>query len=153
MQRETKQNKSMANFNKVILAGNLTRDPVLSYTPRGTAVAKFGLAINRNWKNEAGEKMEEVTFVDIDMFGRTAENVAQYCKKGAPVLVEGRLKLDFWEDKQTSQKRSKLGVVGETIQFLGGRGEEGEQGAARRESRPASATDAPAAAESDEVPF
>src|ERR1700752_1833324 len=101
----------MASFNKVILVGNLTRDPELRYTPKGTAVAKIGLAVNRAWKSESGEMKEEVTFVDIDMFGRTAENVAQYMRKGSPLLVEGRLRLDTWEDKQTNQKRSRIGVV------------------------------------------
>ena len=109
----------MASFNKVILMGNLTRDPELRYTPKGTAVAKFGLAVNRVWRTETGETKEEVTFVDVDVFGRTAENVSQYMRKGSPILVEGRLKLDTWEDKQTQQKRSRLGVVAETVQFIG----------------------------------
>src|ERR1043166_8033959 len=109
---------SMANFNKVILAGNLTRDPELRYTPKGTAIAKLGLAINRTWKNEAGETKEEVTFVDVDSFGRQAEVIAQYVKKGRPLLVEGRLKLDQWEDKNTHQKQSKLRVVLESFSFL-----------------------------------
>ena len=109
----------MASFNKVILMGNLTRDPELRYTPKGTAVAKVTLAVNRTWRTESGETKEEVTFVDIDMFGRTAENVSQYQRKGSPLMVEGRLKLDTWEDKQTQQKRSKLGVIAETVQFLG----------------------------------
>src|SRR6266478_2813514 len=108
----------MANFNKVILAGNLTRDPELRYTPKGTAIAKFGLAINRTWKNETGETKEEVTFVDVDAFGRQAEVVAQYMKKGRPFLVEGRLKLDTWEDKNTHQKQSKLRVVLEGFSFI-----------------------------------
>ena len=151
----------MASFNKVILVGNLTRDPELRYTPKGTAVAKIGLAVNRVWTNEAGEKKEEVTFVDIDMFGRTAENVAQYMRKGSPLLVEGRLRLDQWDDKQTGQKRSKLGVVAEIVQFLGSpRGEGGGAPAAPR-SAPA-ATPAAAAEpaepdapphEGDDVPF
>jgi single-strand DNA-binding protein len=109
----------MASFNKVILVGNLTRDPELRYTPNGKAVAKIGLAVNRTWTSETGEKKEEVTFVDIDMFGRTAENVSQYMRKGSPLLVEGRLRLDQWEDKQTGQKRSKLSVVADAVQFLG----------------------------------
>src|SRR5580658_8725441 len=115
----------MASFNKVILVGNLTRDPELRYTPKGTAIAKIGLAVNRVWTNEAGEKKEEVTFVDVDIFGRTAENVAQYMRKGRPILIEGRLRLDQWDDKQTGQKRSRLGVVAETVQFLGSPGEGG----------------------------
>lgn len=120
----------MASFNKVILIGNLTRDPELRYTPKGTAVAKLGLAVNRTWRTETGETKEEVTFVDVDVFGRTAENVGQYLRKGSPLMVEGRLKLDTWDDKQTNQKRSKLGVVAEMVQFLGSPrgGGAGEQG-------------------------
>lgn len=109
----------MASFNLVVLVGNLTRDPEMRYTPKGTAVCKVGLAVNRNWTTESGEKKEEVTFVDIDLFGKTAENVAQYMKKGRPILIEGRLKYDQWDDKHSGQKRSKLGVIGETVQFLG----------------------------------
>jgi single-strand DNA-binding protein len=109
----------MNGFNRVILAGNLTRDPEMRYTPSGTAIAKFGLAINRKWKDQSGELKEEVTFVDVDCFGKTAENCGSYLKKGRPVLVEGRLKLDQWEDAQTQQKRSKLGVVAEGVTFLG----------------------------------
>jgi single-strand DNA-binding protein len=156
----------MASFNKVVLVGNLTRDPELRYTPKGTAIAKIGLAVNRVWTNEAGEKKEEVTFVDVDVFGRTAENVGQYMRKGRPILIEGRLKLDQWDDKQTGQKKSRLGVVAETVQFLGsaqGGGEGGSGGGgapAPRAPRPA-APSAPAAEplegdgppESDDVPF
>ena len=151
----------MASYNKVILVGNLTRDPELRYTPKGMAIAKIGLAVNRNWTNEAGEKKEEVTFVDVDAFGRQAETLAQYMKKGSPILVEGRLKLDQWDDKQTGQKRSRLGVVAETVQFLGSAPGAGEGGApsAPRAARPAPA--APAGEpvegdgppESDDVPF
>ena len=128
----------MAAFNKVILVGNLTRDPELRYTPKGTAVTKIGMAINRVWKNEAGESKEEVTFVDVDAFGRQAETLAQYMRKGRQLLVEGRLRLDQWDDKQTGQKRSRLGVVLETFTFLGsGNREEGAEGAPR--ARPATA--------------
>ena len=108
----------MANFNKVILAGNLTRDPEMRYNPKGTAIASFGLAINRRWKTETGENKEEVTFVDIDAFGRQAEVICQYMKKGRPFLMEGRLKFDQWEDKNTHQKQSKLKVVLESFSFL-----------------------------------
>src|SRR5436190_16781823 len=118
----------MASFNKVILAGNLTRDPELRYTPKGLAIAKIGLALNRTWKNEAGETKEEVTFVDVDAFGRQAEVIGQYLKKGRPLLVEGRLKLDTWEDKNTHQKVSKLRVVLESFSFLDSRGEGGGGG-------------------------
>jgi single-strand DNA-binding protein len=108
----------MASFNKVILMGNLTRDPELRYTPKGTAVAKLGLAVGRKWRNEAGEMQEETTFVDVDAFGRSAETIGQYLKKGRPIMIEGRLRLDQWEDKNSGQKRSKLNVVLETFQFL-----------------------------------
>jgi single-strand DNA-binding protein len=132
----------MASFNKVILAGNLTRDPELRYTPKGTAVAKLGLAVNRTWRNEAGETKEEVTFVDVDAFGRQAEVLAQYLKKGRPVLVEGRLRLEQWEDKNTQQKRSRLGVVLESFSFLdSGRGE----GSAPPPPRAAASSPAPSA--------
>ena len=150
----------MANFNKVILAGNLTRDPELRYTSKGTAIAKIGLAINRTWKNEAGETKEEVTFVDVDAFGRTAEVIGQYLKKGRPILIEGRLKLDQWDDKQTGQKRSRLGVVMENFQFMdSGRGD-GGSGGAPRPSPPSGSkapeppgTDGPPPPEEDDVPF
>jgi single-strand DNA-binding protein len=116
----------MASFNKVILVGNLTRDPELRYTPKGTAVAKIGMAVNHAWTTESGEKKEEVTFVDVDVFGRTAENVGQYMRKGSPMLVEGRLKLHSWDDKETGKKRYQLAVVGESIQFLNRRESSGE---------------------------
>src|SRR5262245_35129878 len=99
----------MANYNKVILIGNLTRDPELRYTPKGVAIAKIGLAINRNWRDaNSGELKEEVTFVDVDAFGKQAETLSNYMKKGRPIMIEGRLRLDTWEDKQTNQKRSRL---------------------------------------------
>ncbi len=128
----------MASFNRVFLLGNLTRDPELRYTPKGTAVVKLGLAVNRTWRDETGATKEEVTFVDVDAFGRQAETLAQYMRKGRPLFVEGRLRLDSWEDKQTNQKRSKLGVVLESFQFLDFGGRQGdENGAAPRQSRPA----------------
>jgi|SRR6185503_1685332 single-strand DNA-binding protein len=144
----------MASFNKVILAGNLTRDPELRYTPKGTAVCRFGLAVNRNWTSETGEKKEEVTFVDIDAFGRQAEVVAQYMKKGRPFLLEGRLKLDQWEDKNTHQKQTKLRVVLESFSFIdGGRGGD-NAGPAPLPPRPgaAPASQAPASAPADAEP-
>jgi single-strand DNA-binding protein len=151
----------MANFNKVILAGNLTRDPEVRYTPKGMAIAKFGLAVNRTWKNEAGETKEEVTFVDIDAFGRQAEVISQYLKKGRPILVEGRLRLDQWDDKQTGQKRSRLGVVLEAFQFLdSGRGDgAGSRQASASSAAPSAPPPAEApepegpAPEEDDVPF
>ena len=149
----------MASFNKVILAGNLTRDPELRYTPKGTAVATIGLAVNRTWKNEAGESKEEVTFVDVETFGRQAEVLAQYMRKGRPLLVEGRLKLDQWEDKNTHQKVSKLKVVLESFSFIDskGGGGGGEGGGAAAKPAPASSPAAPEAEpappEEDDVPF
>ena len=98
----------MASYNKVILVGNLTRDPELRYTPKGMAIAKIGLAVNRNWTNEAGEKKEEVTFVDVDIFGRTAENVAQYMKKGLLIYVEGRLQTHSWKEGDVKHYRTEV---------------------------------------------
>ena len=128
----------MASFNKVMLMGNLTRDPEIKYTPKGTAIADIGLAVNRNYTTESGEKREEVTFVDVTLWGRVAEIVGEYCKKGRPLFVEGRLQLDSWDDKATGQKRSKLKVVGENIQLLGAREGSGggEQSEGRSEARP-----------------
>lgn len=109
----------MANFNKVLLMGNLTRDPEVRYTPKGTAIATIGIAVNRTWTTETGEKKEEVTFVDVDVWGRQAETIGQYMSKGRPIFIEGRLKLDQWDDKESGQKRSKLKVVCESFQFVG----------------------------------
>ncbi|QDT26048.1 Single-stranded DNA-binding protein [Gimesia panareensis] len=116
----------MASFNKVILVGNLTRDPQVRYTPGGSAVAEIGLAVNRSWfdKNSNSRK-EETTFVDVTLWGRTAEVASEYLTKGRSVLIEGRLQLDQWDDKESGQKRSKLKVVGENMTMLGGRGESG----------------------------
>ena len=152
----------MASFNKVILMGNLTRDPELRYTPKGTAIARIGLAVNRVWTTETGEKKEEVTFVDCDAFGKTAETIAQYIKKGSPILIEGRLRLHTWDDKQTNQKQSKLRVDVETFKFVGPSNREGGSPAPPRPAatpaRPAVAPvaeplegDAPH--EGDDVPF
>jgi single-strand DNA-binding protein len=156
----------MASFNKVILAGNLTRDPELRYTPKGTAIARIGMAINRTWKTETGETKEEVTFVDVDAFGRQAEVIAQYMKKGRPLLIEGRLKLDQWEDKNTHQKQSKLRVVLDSFSFIDSRGGgDGGSGGEPPRTRPPAPTPAPPAgspepsepetppAEEDDVPF
>ncbi|HUT13131.1 MAG TPA: single-stranded DNA-binding protein [Thermoguttaceae bacterium] len=118
----------MASYNRVILVGNLTRDPELRYTPSGTAVTDVGLAVNDRRKNANGEWIEETTFIDVTLWGRTAEVASEYLSKGAPVLIEGRLKLDQWE--QEGQKRSKLKVVGERMQMLGTRGSGGGGGGA-----------------------
>jgi single-strand DNA-binding protein len=149
----------MANFNKVILVGNLTRDPELRYTPKGTAVARITLAVNRTFTSgEGGEKKEEVSFVDVDVWGRQAEVISQYMKKGRPLLVEGRLKQDTWEDKNTKQKQSKLKVVLESFAFLdsGNRGAGKEVGAPPRSPSAAVPPAGPADAEppsDDDVPF
>lgn len=109
----------MANLNKVQLIGNVTRDPEVKYTPKGSAVTDLGLAINRFYTTDTGEKREEVTFVDVTLWGRQAEIAGEYCKKGRSIYVEGRLQLDSWEDKTTGQKRNKLRVVGDSMQLLG----------------------------------
>lgn len=119
----------MASFNKVILMGNLTRDPQVRYTPRGSAVAEIGLAVNRTWfDKQSNSRKEEVTFIDVTLWGRDAEVAGEYLSKGRPVLIEGRLQLDSWDDKETGQKRSKLRVVGESMTMLGSRGEGGSGG-------------------------
>lgn len=108
----------MASFNKVILMGNLTRNPELRYTPGGSAVAEFGMAVNRRFTVN-GEQREETCFVDINVWGKQAESVNRYLEKGSPVFVEGRLQFDTWEDKNTGGQRSRLRVVGERVQFIG----------------------------------
>ena len=117
----------MANLNSVHLIGNLTRDPEVRYTPKGTAVCDISLAINRILppEQEGGERREEVTYVDVTLWGRTAENAGQYLAKGRNVFVDGRLALETWEDKQSGQKRSRLKVVAESLQFLGSRPSQG----------------------------
>ena len=153
----------MANFNKVILMGNLTRDPEIRYTPKGTAVAEIGLAINRFFAGENGEKREETTFVDVTLWGRTAEIAGEYLKKGRPVFIEGRLQLDTWEDKQSGQKRSKLRVVAEGMQLIGARGgsagggpEESDEGSRSRAGARSSAPPKnapPPEPDDDDIPF
>ncbi len=145
-----------ASFNKVFLLGNLTRDPEVRYTPKGSAVADLGIAVNRVYTLDTGEKREEVTFVDVTLWARLAEIAGEYLKKGRPVFIEGRLQLDSWDDKQTGQKRSRLRVIGETMQLLGSRG---GGGASEEDSRPASKpaappkSSAPAEPDDDEIPF
>jgi single-strand DNA-binding protein len=111
----------MPNLNQVNLIGNCTRDPELRYTPKGTAITDINLAINRSWKDGQGQKQEETTFVEVTLWAKVAEVTAEYCHKGDPLFVSGRLHLDAWDDKQTGQKRTKLKVVGEMIQLLGAR--------------------------------
>jgi len=160
------------NLNKVFLMGNITRDPELRYTPSGTAVADFGLAVNRRWTGGNGERKEETLFVDVTVWSRSAEMVSEYCRKGDPIFVEGRLQLDTW-DGPDGQKRSRLRVVAENFQFLTPRGargatQSGEEGppsgrppqaGGRTRTRPpahetTSAGEPPPEAESqDDVPF
>jgi single-strand DNA-binding protein len=121
----------MAYLNKVLLIGNLTRDPELRVTPKGTAVCQFGLAVNRQYKDESGATRDETAFIDIEAWGKQGELVSKYLQKGSPAFIEGRLRFDSWEDKQSGQKRNKLKVVLENVQFLsrGGGAAAGTSGA------------------------
>ena len=152
----------MASFNKVILLGNLTRDPEVRYTPKGSAVCDLGIAVNRVYTTEGGERREEVTFVDVVLWARLAEIAGEYLRKGRPVFIEGRLQMDSWDDKQTGQKRTKLRVVGESMQLLGGRpgGATGETADEDRAAPSAGSKTAappksarPTQPDDDEIPF
>ena len=154
----------MASFNKVILLGNLTRDPEVRYTPKGSAVCDLGIAVNRVYTTDSGEKREEVTYVDVVLWARLAEIAGEYLKKGRPVFIEGRLQMDSWDDKQTGQKRTKLRVVGESMQLLGSRptgagapadtaGEDRPTSAGGKTSAPPPKASAPAEPDDDEIPF
>ena len=140
-----------------MLMGNLTRDPELKYTPKGTAIADFGLAINRNWKTETGEKKEETTFVGCSAFGRVAEIIGQYCKKGNPIYVEGRLTQETWDDKTSGEKKSKTKVTVENIQLLGGKSGGAESGTVNlkppKNRPPVAPKDADLDPAPDEIPF
>lgn len=143
----------MSSYNKVILMGNLTRDPEVRYTASGTAIVKLGLAVNRRFQDSEGNWQEEPTFVDITMFGKRGEAFSRFHTKGKPAFVEGHLRLDNWEDKQSGQKRSKLYVVADNWEFVGsggGREGGGGGGGGSRSYEPAPA--APAAME-DDTPF
>lgn len=146
----------MPSVNKVILIGNLTRDPEVRYTPKGTAVADIGMAMNRSWTPpDGGERREEVTFVTVTFWGRQAEVAGEYLKKGRPVYIEGRLQMDSWDDKNTGEKRTKLKIVGEKMEFLGG-GEGGGGGSSpqQREENAQSNQSAPQSpAENDGAQF
>ncbi len=149
----------MASFNRVILMGNITRDIELKYTQSNTAVTELGLAVNDRRKSATGEWVDETTFVDVTLWGRTAEVASEYLSKGSPILIEGRLKLDTWETD--GQKRSKLRVVGERMQMLGGRsGGGGGGGASTPHSRPnteyseaATQPAAPSGPPDEDIPF
>ena len=160
----------MPNYNKVMLMGNLTRDPELRYLPSNMPVVQIGMAINRRWRSKEGENQDETNFVECEAFGRTAEVINEYLKKGRPLFIEGRLKLDQWQDKE-GNNRSKMKVIIETFQFVDSRGDgDGggsggggggrrsygdDSGAARGRSRPAPAsTDEPhEPIDEDDIPF
>ena len=139
----------MASFNRVILIGNLTRDPEVKYLQSGTAVCEVGLAVTEKYKDKSGEQKEDTVFVDVSFWGRTAEVVGEYCKKGVPLFVEGRLKLDTWE--KDGKKNSKLRVTGERMQLLGSRG---ERPSARDEAGQSSThSDTGTQSPSEDIPF
>lgn len=143
-----------SSFNRVILAGNMTRDPEARALPSGQALTKFSLAVNRSYSTKEGEKREEVTYVDIESYGKQAEIIAKYCGKGSGILVEGRLKLDQWEDKKTGEKRSRLGVVLENFTFIGGKSQGGEEGGSAPRARGGNDAPAPSGDQGgDDVPF
>jgi single-strand DNA-binding protein len=117
----------MGNLNKVMLIGRLTRDPQLRYIPSGTAVTDLGVAVSRYYKGQDGSRQEETCFVDVTVWGKQAENATEYLSKGSQVFIEGYLRLDSWEDKNTGDKRSKLKVVANNVQYLDSRGAAGNK--------------------------
>ncbi len=155
----------MASFNKVILMGNLTRDPELRQTQSGTSVCRFSIAVNRSYSGQDGNTREETCFVEIDSFGRTAENIGKFFSKGKPILVEGRLRQDTWDDKETGKSRSKLVVVLDRFEFVGSQrdsmgggdfDQSAQSGASYRRTSPAPRGRAPERVddlEDDDVPF
>jgi len=144
----------MATLNKVLLIGNLTRDPELRYIQSGTAVLDLGLAVNRRVKGSDGTWGDEAAFIDVTVWGKQAENCAEYLSKGRPVFVEGHLQFDQWEDKKTGDKRSKLKVTAENVQFLGGKpsGGGGGGGKPARAERPEAPADETELSD-DDIPF
>ncbi|CAI8269259.1 MAG: Single-stranded DNA-binding protein [Opitutia bacterium UBA7350] len=139
----------MASFNKVILIGNLTRDPEMRVTANGLSICKLGLAVNRSYKTRDGERREEATFVDIDAFDKQAEVISKYMSKGSPILVEGRLKFDQWESE--GQKRSKLSVVLDRFEFIGGSRDQDQGGGYEQSSPPARSSGSAPATPSDQT--
>lgn len=150
----------MASYNKVFLMGNLTRDPELRTTPKGSQVSQLGLAVNRSYRTPEGNTVEETTFIDVDVFGKQAEVICKYMTKGRPIFIEGRLKLDQWESKE-GEKRSKLKVILESFQFLGSRGDGSGESDYSEPSSPPRRSNNPAPSASaeqdypddDDVPF
>jgi single-strand DNA-binding protein len=149
----------MPNYLKIIAVGYLTRDPEMRYTAKGTAVAQCGLAVNRTWTNEAGEKKESAVFLDFKAWGRVAENLNNYCRKGNPVLLDGRMDQEKWTDKASGQPRSRLVMVAEAVQFLGAeepaRTDPGHRPVARSDQSNVGIPDAdePLPGGDDDVPF
>ena len=139
------------SYNKVLLMGNLTRDPEVRHTSGDRTVANFGLAVNRRYKTAAGEKREEVTFIDCEAWGYTAENIGKFFAKGRPIFIEGRLKLDTWEDRNDGSKRSKLKVVVENFQFVDSKKDGGGSGGGGYERAPAA--QAGESFGNDDIPF
>ena len=140
------------NYNHTTLAGNLTRDPELKYTPKGTAICAFTIAVNRKWKSDSGEEKESVAFIDHKAFGKTGEVIAQCLKKGQPIFTVGRIDQENWDDKATGQKRSKLVVTVESFQFVGGKRDDAP--ARTKTTQAASQAATPGApTEEDDVPF
>jgi len=140
----------MASFNKVILIGNLTRDPEVKTLPKGTAVCNISMAVNRRWKNEAGDDKEDVYFADCKAFGKQAETIGQWVKKGHPLMIEGRLTREEWDDKKTGEKKSATRIMIESFQFLKGR-DEGAAPAPRASTAPSAAPKPDL--DADDVPF
>lgn len=152
----------MGNINRFEVMGNVTRDPEIKYTPKGTAVCQIGVAVNRYWKDASGEKQEEVTFLDVELWGRQAEIAGEYLKKGDQTFVEGRMKLESWDDKKSGEKRYKLKLIGENLQLIGGgkrsgSSEEPDSRERKQAQRPPPAKRPPADpdldAPEDDIPF
>jgi single-strand DNA-binding protein len=139
----------MSSYNHVVLMGHLTRDVEIRYTPKGMPIGNIAIAVNRTWKNEAGEKQEEVSFFECIAFGRNAEIAAQYCGKGKPLLLNGRLKQESWDDKETGKKRYAVKVIVEGVQLIG----DGEKREAQPQRQPAAEKPAPAEDNDEDVPF
>ena len=146
----------MASLNKVMLIGNLTQDPEVRRTTSGTAVSTLRMAVNESFQNKNGEKVERTVFLDVDVWDRQAETCQQYLSKGSPIFVEGRLQMDSWDDKETGQKRSRLKVRAERVQFLSGpRRDAAVRDTAGRDAAPAPAYEEPLAkpATDEDIPF
>lgn len=144
------------NVNICIIGGRLTRDPELRYTPKGAAIANFGVATSRKFRGNDDSEKEETLFIDVTAWGKQAELVGQYLKKGNPVFIEGRLKLEQWDDKATGSKRSKIGLVLEKLQFVGGKRDEADPGSApapRSQPKPPNAPNPEAGEDDSQIPF